>query len=232
LGETALALSQLEGVDFESGRALYLLSLVALEAGEYVESSAHGEDAIVFLRRSGDHIWLAIALDDTGFATALSGNPERANALWNEGIALNRAIGNVWSVAVALDTMGVAAEACGDAGAALEHYRESLAILKDIADQFYIAHPLAGIASIASSAGQMDLAVRLLGVTADLHETRGTKAFNVKRPRDERTATRALMALGKEQYDREFAIGRRLSVSEATQQALAAADTLKLMLAP
>jgi hypothetical protein len=41
----------------------------------------------------------------------------------------------------------------------------------------------------------MDLAVRLLGVTADLHETRGTKAFNVKRPRLERNSTTANLPL-------------------------------------
>jgi tetratricopeptide (TPR) repeat protein len=228
LGEAALAIGRAEGVDFESGRALYLLSLVALEEGDYGESAALGAEGIAFLRQSGDKIWLAIALDDTGFATALSGNPKPAATLWEEGISLNRAIGNLWSVAVALDTMGVATEARGDPDVALDRYCESLAILMDIDDQFYVAHPLAGIASIAASAGQMQLATRLLGATAELHETRGTKAFNVKRERDERTAARAHAALGQECYDRDFAIGRRLSVSEAARQALEAVDALKM----
>ena len=90
----------------------------------------------------------------------------------------------------------------------------------DIRDEVYIAHPLAGMASMAVKAGQMELASRLLGVVQFLHEVRGTTAWIHERERDERTEALVRAALGEDRFDQEIAVGRRLSISEAVRQAL------------
>jgi hypothetical protein len=91
--------------------------------------------------------------------------------------------------------MGAEAEDRGEEQAALEYYRESLSLLIDDRYDAYVVHPLAGMASRAVAAEQMDLAARLLGSVAFLHETLGTVIWSHERTRDERTEALARAAL-------------------------------------
>jgi predicted ATPase/class 3 adenylate cyclase len=221
LAMAGLELSLAGGFDAAAGLALYTRMLTAMERGELAPAVvALGEEAIGHLRRSDRKGLLSQLLVDTGFCASMAGEPERAAALRDEGFALCRELGNTWGLAVGLSDMGAEAEARGDGRTATRWYRESLELL--VADRFenYLAHPLAGMASRAAAAGQMALAARLLGTVAFLYETHGTAAWNHERERDHRVASLARAALGEARYAEEFAAGRRLSIAEATRQAL------------
>ena len=220
LAHAGADLSLTEGFDFAAGMALYTLMLVGMERGTLAHAIIKGEEAIGHFRRSGSNGFLSQALIDAGFCVSMAGDRERAAKLREEGFVLCREIGNTWGLAVGLSDMGAEAEERGDGQTALEHYRDSLRLPIDNLYEAYVAHPLAGIASRAAAAGQIDLSARLLGTVAFLHETHGTMAQSLERKRDERTETLARAALGEARFNQEVAAGRRLSISEAMRQAL------------
>jgi hypothetical protein len=196
--------------------------LVGMERGDLTQAVIHGEEALRHFRRSGNNRFLSQVLVDAGFCVSMSGDRERAATLRKEGFALCRQLGNTWGLAVGLSDMGAEAEDRGDGQAALEYYRESLSLVIDDRYDSYVVHPLAGMASRAAAAEQMDLAARLLGSVAFLHETLGTVVWSHERTRDERSEALARAALGEERFNQEFAAGRRLSITEAARLALGA----------
>jgi predicted ATPase/DNA-binding XRE family transcriptional regulator len=226
LAEASLDLSRAGGFHHQTGLAHYVLMIVRQEQGDYARSIALGEEAINYFRRSGDARWLSQALIDTGVSAFLHGNEERAAALREEGFALCRAAGNLVGLAQAMNDLGIEAAQCGETQRALALFRESLTSMMEADEKVYIAHPLASIASMLVAAGQSEVAARLLGAVAFVHATNRTFPWNTERARDEQTASLARTALGDMRFDDEFAAGRRLSVTEAARQALAASDLL------
>jgi predicted ATPase/class 3 adenylate cyclase len=226
LARAGLDLSLAEGFDVSAGMALYTLMLAAMEQGDLAQAVIHGEEALRHFRRSGNSRFLSQVLVDAGFCLSMSGDRERAATLREEGFALCRELGNTWGLAVGLSDMGAEAEDRGKGQAALEYYRESLSLLIDDHYDAYVVHPLAGMASRAVAAEQMDLAARLLGSVAFLHETLGTVVWSHERTRDERSEALARAALGEARFQQEFTAGRRLSVTEAARLALDAVREL------
>jgi predicted ATPase/class 3 adenylate cyclase len=220
LAHAGADLSLTEGFDVAAGMALYTLMLVGMERGTLAHAIIKGEEAIRHFRRSGSNGFLSQALVDAGLCVSMAGDRERAATLREEGFVLCREIGNTWGLAVGLSDLGAEAEERGDGQTALEHYRDSLRLLIDNPYEAYVAHPLAGMASRAAAVEQIDLAARLLGTVAFLHETHGTMAQSHERKRDDRTETLARAALGEARFNQEVAVGRRLSISEAVRQAL------------
>jgi tetratricopeptide (TPR) repeat protein len=227
LAEASLELSQPGGFDHQTGLALYVLMIVRQEQGDYRRSIAFGEDSISHFRRSGDARWLSQVLIDTGTSAYLHGNEALAASLREEGFALCRAAGNLVGLAQAMNDLGVEAWQRGDDELAFAHFRESLKMMLDLGEKVYIAHPLASMAHVLATAGQAEIATRLLGAVAQAHQTNRTFPWNTERGRDERTESLARAALGEARFDAEFAAGRRLSVTEAARQALATGDTLQ-----
>jgi len=226
LAEASLELSRPGGFDHQTGLALYVLMIVRQEQGDYLRSIAFGEESIQYFRRSGDHRWLSEALIDTGTSTYLHGDVERAASLREEGFALCRASGNLVGLAQSMNDLGIEAWQRGDTELARTHFRESLSLMLDLEEKVYVAHPLASMAHLFATAGQAEMATRLLGAVAEVHETNRTFPWNTERARDEQALSLVRAALGEARFGTTFAAGRRLSVTEAAQQALAAADLL------
>jgi predicted ATPase/DNA-binding XRE family transcriptional regulator len=227
LAEASLELSRVGGFDHHTGLALYVLMIVRQEQGDYARSTAIGEQAIRHFRRSGDARWLSQALIDTGTSASLNGNVERATALREEGFALCRAIGNLVGLAQAMNDLGIEAADRGDTQLALAHYRNSLALMVEADEKVYIAHPLASMASMLLTEGQVEVTTRLLGTVAFTHETNRTFPWNTERERDKRIASLARAALGEVRFGAEFAAGRQVSVTEAARLALNAVDLVQ-----
>jgi hypothetical protein len=199
---------------------------VRQEEGDYAGSLAAGDEAINAFRRCGDARWLSQALIDTGTSAFLQGQAERASVLREEGFALCRAAGNWVGLAQAINDVGVEAAQRGESARALASFRDSLAMMIDADEKVYIAHPLASMASLLVAGGQEAIAARLLGAVAQAHETNRTFPWNTERARDEQTTEHARIALGEARFSVEFAVGRRLSVLEAANEALRAANQL------
>lgn len=212
LAEACLELSKPEGLDHQTGLALDVLLLVSQDRGEFARSARIGEESIRHFRQSGDAHWLIEALVITWFSALLR----------EEGFALCRKIGNILGLALAFNDLGVYAELRGDGPTALAHYRESLALNLTIDETVYVAHPLAGLASIACATGEVELAARLLGVVAQIHETHHTVAWLLEQERDRQTAATVREALGDERLGKALASGRKMAVGDAVREALAA----------
>ncbi len=221
LGEAGLHLAKARGFDLQIGVALYVLLLVHQEQGDFARSLELGEECIRAFRRSGEDLWLSDGLLNTWVSALLDGNAERAAELREEGFALGHRVGNIVGLALAMNDAGWEAERRGDLQAAVMGYRESLELNLTINEQVYIAHPLAGMASILSMTGHGELAARLLGVAAEIHETHGTFPWIAEQERDRQTAARLRALLGETLDTAAFAAGRTLPVTTAAQLALA-----------
>ena len=103
---------------------------------------------------------------------------------------------------------------------------ESARLFMEAEDRWYIASPLSGLAAIAVSIGKPEVA-RLLGAAAGLRETSGFTILASEQERDEQTVTGGADAgLGEEAYALGIAAGRRLTIAQAVEEAVAVADCL------
>jgi predicted ATPase/DNA-binding XRE family transcriptional regulator len=226
LAEASLELSRPGGFDHQTGIALFALTVVWQEQADYLRSITVGEECVQCFRRSGDQRWLSQALLDTGTSAFLHGDVELAATLRKEGFALCRAVGDFSKLGLTTNDLGIEAMARGDTPLALALFRESLAVMLEIDERVYIAHPVASMASMLVSAGQADVAARLLGAATRAHETNRTFPWNTERVRDERATSFARDALGEARFSTAFAAGRRMPITEAAELALEAANRL------
>jgi non-specific serine/threonine protein kinase len=218
--ERALALSR-DG-DFALGIALshHMLAMAAWMQGDLQQALVLSEEAITRERELADPRWLAILLDDAATVALLCGDDERGKAWSTEGLALNRALGNRWNIGIHHSDLGVVAQSRGDLTEAARHYAESVHLFHELGDTWYIASPLAGLAAIAVVQGRPQTAARLLGVAMALREASGSAVWATERERDEQTVARARATLGEEDFARALEAGRKLSLTQAVDEAV------------
>lgn len=95
------------------------------------------------LARQQEAQWeIAASLDLLGNVFAVQGESEAAIPLYQESLAISRAIGNATGTAISLYNLGWAATGQGDYRAAARHFQESLTLYRSIEHHDGIAHAL------------------------------------------------------------------------------------------
>ena len=224
--DEGMVLAQDGGVVSAKGRLLYARQMIAWFAGDFDAAIERGEAAVAQLRTTGPENWLAFALGDLGNFLVRWGDVERGTTLYEEGIALHRALGNLGGLGIHTADMATTLAATGS-GLATRHFQESLQLLWEAGDRWWIQHPLGGLAHSAALVGRFQQAARLLGAAERLRTDGGGDGRPPEaRVDEEQAAQAAAQALGDVTFARALAAGRDLPLSQVVSEALSLADAL------
>jgi hypothetical protein len=148
------------------------------------------------------------------------GEFEAARSYYEKSLAALAETRNPSETAITLVNLGYTSDELGDDATAMEYHREGLALCREIGDLRMIATVLAGFASLAAKGGQAAKAARLLGAAESLRERVGAVVDPTDRALHERALDRILAALGPERFDAARALGHRMALDEALDEAL------------
>jgi predicted ATPase/DNA-binding CsgD family transcriptional regulator len=221
-----LALGRASGVSAFEGRLLYALQMNAWLNGDLAVAVARGEHAVARLRELDDPVWLAFALGDLGTALARHGEVEEGTRVFDEALALHRARGNMTGIGIQSNDMAGALRAASRAST-VRYLRESLRLMWELGNVMWIVEPLASLASIIGSTGDLASAVRLLGAADRLRAESGTDArTREQRAAAEHTMAQARAVLGERAVTEAWDVGRTLTTEDAVAGALARSEPL------
>src|SRR5205085_680215 len=113
----------------------------------------------------------------------------------------------------------------GDAQQAAAMARESLGLLRSSGSRWYVAEALELLGAVASLRGQAQDAARLWGTAEALREATGAPIPRSNRNLYERSLANARAALDQAAFAAAWAEGRRLTLEQAIDEALASEGT-------
>ncbi len=197
--------------------AQYMLSFAAARRGDRAAAIAAAEEALAGFRALADDPGQALALNRLGLEVHAAGDAARARGLLEAALARWRTGGNVWGEASALNSLAGVQRDLGDLAGAAALYREAIAL--GHGERWHLPEGLIGLADVAATSGDPELAARLVGA-ADAHAA----AIGLDLPpsaRDRRNCalTAARRALG-EEAAALWEAGRRLTPEQATAAAV------------
>jgi ATP/maltotriose-dependent transcriptional regulator MalT len=178
-------------------------------------------------RARGDPVDVAFALAGLATVAHHRGDLTQAAALHSEALALRRQLDpRSYAVAGTLSGLGTVLADLGESGRAIELLQESLALRTKHEEKLGIAQSIEGLAGLAATHGQPQLAARLLGATAALRESMGTAPTAIERERRDRALATASLAIGGLAADTAFSQGREIPLSAAIAEAARIAPTI------
>ena len=162
-----------------------------------------------------------------GVAALAEGDHDRAVVLLEEGLKLNREIGDLRGITMSLTALGVGALERGDVERALALYTEDLRVLARLRDKVGTVYGLRGMAGAAALKGEAERAARLWGAVEALQEAIGMRLLPIDRahPDYEGLLGDARARHGDEAaWEAAQAEGRAMGPEDAIEYALDARD--------
>jgi non-specific serine/threonine protein kinase len=226
--EQATALSQ-ENLDLcrtlgdKHGMAFSLgtLGRVAWLGGDYAKAWTCHEQALVLRREMDNRSGMSYSLGHLAEVAWGEGNLTQAKELCIEALALLRRVHPQWHLGELLNKLGTVARSQGDYVLARSSFDESLADQRDLGDRWDIAYSLEGIACIAAAEGRPEGAVLLWGFAEALRETINAPLPPAYSANYAPIISHSRTQLGVETFARAWADGRKMSVNQAIDYALA-----------
>jgi predicted ATPase/DNA-binding SARP family transcriptional activator len=180
------------------------------------------EQGLALCREIGNKRGASSALNSLGELARLQGDLSRAKALLEESLSLDRETGNELSEAISLHNLGHTTLGLGDQWEARALFQEGLHLFQKLEYTRGVTLCLAGLAGVASSAGQAERAAKLLAKAKTALE-----ASNVPLPlgpADQAAYDRYLAATEAQLDPQAFAAaweeGERMTLSQAVACAL------------
>jgi predicted ATPase/DNA-binding XRE family transcriptional regulator len=195
-------------------------------------ASVQGDDAaarrllgesIAIKRELGDRWAIANSLSNVGLVLLNQGDYAAARALHVESLAVSRDLGDRRYIAISLHNLGRVALAEGDYTGASTLLVESLAVSRELGDHSTLALVLDAFAELAAAGLQAERALRVAGGAEALREAIGCALAHPDRLR--RTLTLARRLLPEPMHACLRAEGRAMSLEQAVEEALAAAQS-------
>ena len=118
---------------------------------------------------------MATSLLNLGNLAVEQGDYERAVALQEEGLALNRQINDAVGIALSLNNLGVALMMQGNDERAAPLYEESLSLQRGLGDKPGMAYALTNLGNVARKQGDGRRATALFGESLTLSQAMGNK---------------------------------------------------------
>ncbi|AIE85978.1 tetratricopeptide repeat protein [Fimbriimonas ginsengisoli] len=214
LGRQSLHLFETAGDLDGAAAAMQALGLASWNLGRIAESQEYTIRSLELRRRQGNLPLVALCLNNLGGATFHQGNYPAALAYYSEALEINRRLGNRPSIAYNLGNIAELALAQGDPGEALALGAESFGMLGELGDRPALVQLLGTLAIALDRLGRGESAARLFGAQTELGEE-----FKVAIPEIERdAAARAIgecrASIGESSFEKAFAEGRKLHLSE------------------
>jgi non-specific serine/threonine protein kinase len=219
--EESLALNRDLGHKSELAEALLSLGTVVKNEGDYARATSLYEECLVLSREMGLRLLVAAVLVNLANVRHYLGDDDRASALAEEAKAQLSALGAKQQLAICLWTLGNVAFARGEGEQAITLYRESLRLHRTLGDTGGIAECLEALACVAAAAKQATPAARLLGAAEALREAIRMPVSLSDRPAYDHCRVAIQDLLPQEAFAAAWARGRKASLEEAFNEALA-----------
>jgi tetratricopeptide (TPR) repeat protein len=191
------------------------LGVVAYEQGDHEAARDFLEESVLIKRNLGDRSSVAIPLGTLGAIAVEQGDLQTADMLLHESLALKREAGDRWGVAMTLADQGLLALQQGRFDEARRVLAESLALRRQLGDSWSLAHGLQCVGRLAVMEGRAEEAARLWGAALALNEEIGAPLAGSERRQYEMTRDVAVAQIGVKAFEREYGMGRILSLKQA-----------------
>jgi predicted ATPase/DNA-binding winged helix-turn-helix (wHTH) protein len=211
----------------EAGHARYRALALLDIAGTWMGDSEHTPRAIALCdravelsRRLGELPLIAHAVNVLGELTRLDGDDRRARAAYEEGLQLTRRIGDQVHQTIFELNLSTLALRRGDPEQALELARTGLRRALEIRGQVFVANALSTLVGPELARGRYEHGARMLGAADASLEALGSSRLPGDQPEYLRVVAELETVLGTERLAVLTDEGRRLSLREATAEAL------------
>ena len=200
--------------------------------GHIAQRNGNLDEAATYLVESDEHATLGEFPDLRGFTlrnlaelARMQGDLARATTLYEEALAVARALGMTFGVALIMTMLGHLACQQQNYAQAKARYREGLTLLSAFGSPTYTAWCLEGYTAALSAEENYIQATRLCGAAATLREQVQTPLPPAEREAFEQTIAIAKTALGPLAFEEEWTIGAGFMQDQAIDYALSDACT-------
>lgn len=212
LAEECLALADQTG--FSNPWPLLSLSSIALLEGNLIEARSLMNRALPNLEAKGHR---ASTLQWLGIIATIQDNFVEAHVFLDELLILLKELGGQKTTVAALP-LAMLAQKEGDQNRALQWYRSGLPGVKYGTDTLRLG--ILGLADLAISMNQYELAARLLGATTSDWDAHHEPIMPFERDDYDRLADATRIHLGTARFDASWAEGRALACEQIAQEAV------------
>ena len=196
--------------------------------GDHPEARSCFEESLLLFRKMGDKWGLTMTLTNLGDLLCRQGEFAAARRGLEEALSMRAEVGDRWHVAMVLTLLGDVARFQGDCREASAFYSEGLGLLRELGSTWYLAQCFKGLAGANAAEGQPETATQLLAAAeATLAATGHVLPYSDRADQD-RIVADVRSVLGEVSFAAAWAEGQALSLQEAIDFALAAAQLLAL----
>ena len=214
-----LALSRELPDDFGIAGGLHLLALAAQLRDDHERAEALYIESLALKRRTA-HPTLTSTIGNLAQVAYHQGDIERAIALFDECIALDRDANDVFHMGIALTDLGLILLERGEDGRAAALFIEALVIHSDVGHPRLIISTFEGLAGLAARSRQPARAARLYGAVEAISEQIGHPRQDPERWKYAQLVNLARSQLDADAFAVAWASGRGMSRDDAIQCAL------------
>jgi tetratricopeptide (TPR) repeat protein len=193
---------------------------VAAEQGDHERAISLSERAAELYRESGEQRGHALAVSNLGGIALERGEYAKAASLSEQAYRLFETLEDSEGMAFALVNQGFAALSQHEHERALDLLRQALRRLAELEFRDVIGYCFEGLAAVLTLTGQAEPAARLLGAAEALRDSLGVSLAPAERETHDETAAALRQALGDEQFNAVWRLGRELALDEAIAFAL------------
>ncbi|MGB8383075.1 MAG: helix-turn-helix domain-containing protein [Dermatophilaceae bacterium] len=226
-GYAAQAVAANRALDDSRGlaEALLCVAFSARVSRDYAQAALALADALALARDTGYDFIVAATLHHLGMlAQVARGDLREARRLLQESLELYRRLGLGRFVGLVLGSLAEVADAEGRCGETTTLLRESLTTLMDVGERLAIPALLDRFAMMAMAGGNAERASRLSGAAASHYESMGGEPFPSVAQARATCAAAERAALGAEAFQRAWAEGWDMSMTQAVAFALEGAQ--------
>jgi len=226
--QQSVDISRKLGDTHSMGAVLNNLGNVARAQKDYDAARKYYEECVTICRqrRTEDRI-ISRALGNLGVLSRYAGEYEKAQACLEESLTIFESIGDKQGRADALNNLGVLALQQERFPQAQTYFEKSAELCGETGDQYALTHNVAGLAHVVSWQNQPQQAAQLQGAVAAQFAEMGVKVDDGKLDVYDGMTTTLQADLGQNNYQRAFAEGQKLSLTQALELALQAVASSK-----
>ena len=210
----ALSLGRAAGDPWVMSHALFLQALAALERGDYDRAVACALEARAAADAGGGDVDHAGPLFVLGHVAMLTGDTERALALYDESIEVSRRNGESWGLGILLLAAAAMRIIRDDHVQGRTQASEALSLFQELEDPRGIAWSLEVFAGLLAAGGEPEGAARLWAASEELLESIGASvAPNIRLIRD-RYLEAVKTSMGEARFAVASAEGRAMPLTQ------------------
>jgi len=207
---------------------VHLLGRVSYFEGDAQTTRALGQESLAIASEIGDDWLVAWALHLLGLAAQVEGDYPTARQFYEDSLVIRRRLGFLEGVSTIFGLLGMIDYREGNYAAAREHFHDGLVLIRGIDSGWLIGNLVADFAALAARVGEPERAGRLAGALMALSEAVSMRPIPLVEANLGPALDAARHAIGEAAFAAEEQIGRRMTLDEAVNEALALQVTARL----